>query len=159
MVVKKPCTAYVLVFLSVTLVRQALGDCGNAQYTILDPIPPSSHSRGAIQSAVLRTMWKAWDPRAYLNWRNVPVKDLLGKEQLDALFPPGTKMMGPAYHILIDIYGRDLSLPMSAAVPATFAEVARYIEERLKGKVVTRTWTTTPVPAHQRQVHAGRDRV
>eukprot|EP00884_Botryococcus_braunii_P004379 jgi/Botrbrau1/13942/Bobra.0193s0008.2 len=155
MVVKKPCTAYVLVILSITLVRQALGYCGNAQPTILDPIPVAPHSRGAVQSAVLRAMWKAYDPMASLNLRHVPLKGLLGKEQLDALFAPGTKMIGPAYHILIDIYGRDLSLPMSPAVPATFADIARYIEERLSGKVVTRTWTTTPVPANQRQVHAG----
>eukprot|EP00884_Botryococcus_braunii_P015122 jgi/Botrbrau1/23610/Bobra.55_2s0006.3 len=135
--------ACLLVVMSKTQVKEVLGDCNDAHSTILESVLASPHANEVIQSAVFRTFWSV-SPTTTRYLRTIPVKGILSKDQLSVNFPSATSVLGPACYMQMQIYGRDLSYPMSPAVAATYAHIATNIYQGYSHLVITRAWSARP---------------
>eukprot|EP00884_Botryococcus_braunii_P015124 jgi/Botrbrau1/23612/Bobra.55_2s0007.1 len=147
-----------LVAMSKTQVKEVLGDCNDAHSTILESVLPSPHANEVIKSALSRTMWKSRNPNnpaqtMYL--RNIPVQGIMTKDQLSTNFPSATSVLGPACYMQMQIYGRDLSNPLSPAVAATYAHIATHLYQSYSHLVITRAWSAKPATPTNHYIHKG----
>eukprot|EP00884_Botryococcus_braunii_P015127 jgi/Botrbrau1/23615/Bobra.55_2s0010.1 len=144
-----------LVAMSKTQVKEVLGDCNDAHSTILESVLPSPHANEVIRSAALRTYWKIQNPIAIMYLRNKSVQGIMTKDQLSTNFPSATSMLGPASYIQMQIYGRDLSYPLSPAVAATYAHIATHLYQSFSHLVITRAWSARPATPRNHYIHKG----
>eukprot|EP00884_Botryococcus_braunii_P015135 jgi/Botrbrau1/23622/Bobra.55_2s0014.2 len=149
--------AYFLVAMSKTQVKEVLADCNDAHSTIMESVLDSPHANEVIQSAALRTYWKLPYVDSLMYLRNMPVQGIMTKDQLATNFPSATSLLGPASYIQMQMYGRDLSYPLSPAVAATYAHIATHLYQSYSHLVITRAWSARPATPTNHYIHKGAD--
>lgn len=81
---------------------------------------------------------------------------LLTKEQLEKKFRSSASLIGPACIIQAQIHGRDLTYPLSPAVPAAFAHTLKHIHERFSHKNINRVWSSKSTASRYQRISKGR---
>eukprot|EP00884_Botryococcus_braunii_P001752 jgi/Botrbrau1/11578/Bobra.247_1s0001.3 len=144
-----------LVVMSKTQVKEVLGDCNDAHSIILASIPASIHAPGVIYSTKLKSFWRTLDPTTMSYLRTVSVQGIMTEDQLSTTFPAATSLLGPACYMQTQIYGRDLSYPMSSTVVATYAQIMIQTYQKHSHLVVTRAWSAKPATPTNHNIRKG----